>query len=58
VKTGISEALQSKSSENLKSGNNKKRGNSEAVRSKLKKSKNNWRALEESTEGLENLSYK
>ena len=68
VKTGNSEALQSKSSENLKSGNseapqskslkNRKRGNSEAVGSKLKKSKNTWRVLEESTEGLEDLSWK
>ena len=69
VKTGNSKALQSKSSENLKSGNSealqskssknkKKRGHSEAVGSKLKKSKNTWKQREKSTEGLENLSWK
>ena len=54
MKTGNSEA---KSSENLKSrnskalqskssGNKKKRGNLEAVGSKLKKNKINWREIE------------
>ena len=52
-----------KSSENSaalpKSSNNtKKRGNSEAVGSKLKKSKNTWKEIEESMEGLENLSWR
>jgi hypothetical protein len=50
--SGNSEALQSKSS-----GIKKKRGNSEAVGSKPKKSKNTWRELEESTEGLENRIF-
>jgi hypothetical protein len=40
------------------SKNKKKRGNSESVGSKLKKSKNTWKDIEESTEGLENLSWK
>jgi hypothetical protein len=68
VKTENSGALP-KSSENLKSVNSaalqsksskdtKKRGNSESVGSKLKKSKNTSKEIEESMEGLDNLSWK